>query len=101
MDFDVQWRLRRLRFVMRKSDDMACFDDRGAQIVQFAMAGKELDFEYPKYLAAKVSGNEAETADSEEEARRGARAELRKVLRAVKSRLNKTYQLLSLRRQKM
>src|SRR5205807_3928361 len=47
MDFDLVWRIRRLRFLMSKIDDLACFDARGEDTFEAAVeAGRRDGFSY-------------------------------------------------------
>lgn len=46
MYFDVLWRLRRLRFVMSKIDDLACFDKRGETTFKAAVDPEKTGFDY-------------------------------------------------------
>ena len=47
-DFDIQWRLRRLRFVMRKIDDLACFDLNGKKTRDVALKKPDQEIPYPQ-----------------------------------------------------
>jgi hypothetical protein len=85
MDFDLLWRLRRLRFVMSKIDDLACFDQNGEDTLRAALQGAERNVAYPK------------NAD----AARDDRHRLRELLRKIKASFHDSYKTLRSKRRQL
>jgi len=81
-DFDLQWRLRRLRFVMKKIDDLACFDEHGEKTLSIA-------FETGDSIAPYPLGS---TADDE-----ANRQRLREVLLKLKQSFHQSHKSLLLK----
>ena len=97
MRYDLAWRLRRLRFVLNKIDDMACFDDRGEEILQSAEEPEAGRFApYPRLRQG---------ANGEDEAGRrqtlAAQSEFRRALIELKTDLNAVYKSLRIRQQQV
>src|SRR5258706_9043443 len=85
MDFDLPWRLRRLRFVMSKIDDLACFDQSGEDTLRAALEGNERNIAYPKNSDADRDG----------------RHRLRELLRRIKTSFHDSYKTLRAKRRQL
>lgn len=81
MDFDLRWRLRRLRFLMSKIDDLACFDVQGKKTFENAIDAETPGFSYS-------------TDSPEDEA-----IPLRSTLLEIKAAVNRAYRTLRRNRQ--
>ena len=82
MDFDLRWRMRRLRFLMGKIDDLACFDFQGRATFENAFdAEVPDDFRYPTNPDEDVA------------------IPLRSTLLEIKAAVNRAYRMLRRNRQ--
>jgi patatin-related protein len=94
MRFDFLWRLRRLRFVMSKIDDVACFDARGMKIVKNAEDLNEDRYsQYPQI--------DDQTPEIKKDDLRDLQDEFREALVKIKKELNEVYRTLRIKRQQI
>lgn len=90
--YDLKWRLRRLKFVTTKIDEIACFDKRAEEILEII---KELDTGQEtgrngavEEILNKLRIGETPASSEQKEAQKEVQTEFRKQLREIKKQLS-------------
>jgi patatin-related protein len=108
IQFDLLWRLRRLRFVLNKIDDLACFDARGAEVMKGAEVKEAV--QYPRFdsessVDSKNVGKDEKDKQAEkakkDEIISQAQRDFREALSKVKRDLSDVYRRLRAQRQQI